>query len=71
MALKIRNLNPEVILHYMIRALRLGPFTDDLYMTSAPSMDDLRQRVTKFMRLNEMREYKTNIKVKTMPTKKE
>lgn len=65
--LKIRNPNPKVILDYMITTLRPTPFMDFLGMTSSTSMNELRQRATKFMRLKEMREYINKIIVDTMP----
>lgn len=56
-ALKIKNLNPKFVLHYMIMILRSGPFVDNLFMTQPTSMDELRQRATKFIWLEEEREY--------------
>lgn len=55
--LKIRNMNLKMVLHYMIIALRLGLFLNDLCMMPLTSMDELRQHAAKFMRLEEVRKY--------------
>jgi len=41
-ALKIKNLNPEVILQYMMVALKVGPFTKNLSIKPLTSMYELR-----------------------------
>lgn len=70
MALKIKNMNPKVVLHYVIVALRSGPFIDNLCMTPLAIMDELRQWATKFLWLEEMRKYRNNIRAETMLAEK-
>ena len=57
MALDIRNLSPEVAMHHMVTALKSGPFTDSLCMQLATTLDELRQRATKYMQLEELKEF--------------
>lgn len=40
--MKIRNLNPKVVLYYMITTLRSGLFADDLYVMALTSIDEPR-----------------------------
>lgn len=40
-ALKIINLNPEFVLHYMITTLKLGPFADNLCMIQPTSRNEV------------------------------
>lgn len=56
-ALKIRRLIPEVAIHHLITTLWLGPFADNLAMHPTSDMDDLRQRATKYMQVEELREF--------------
>ena len=49
MAMSIRNLSPEVAMNHMLTALRPGPFTDNLCMLPAASLDELRKRTFKYM----------------------
>jgi len=49
MALDIRNLSPEVAMHHMVTALKPGPFSDSLCMQPATTLDESRQRTTKYM----------------------
>jgi len=42
----------------MVTTLRLGPFADSLCQKPAANLDELRQRVTKFMQLKELREFR-------------
>lgn len=53
-ARKIQNLSHEVALHYMIMALWLGYFVERLYMSPTKNMDEIRQRATEFMRVEEI-----------------
>ncbi|XP_068503650.1 uncharacterized protein [Phaseolus vulgaris] len=55
-AMSIRNLSPDVAMHHMLTALRLGPFVDNLCMQPTVSLDELRKRVVKYMQLEELRE---------------
>jgi len=56
MALDIRNLSPEVVMYHMVTTLKSGPFSDSLCMQSAATLDELRQRATKYMQLEELKE---------------
>jgi len=67
-ALNIRNLNPKVGLLHMVTTLRQGPFAHDLCMTPIADLDGLRQRATKFMELEELKDFRNKVRVKTMST---
>jgi len=56
-ALQIRNLNPKVALHHMITALRSGPFANSLCKKPALNLNEMRVRATKFMRLEDLRDF--------------
>jgi len=71
LALSIDNLSPEVTLHQMINALRSEPFIDSLCERPATSMVELRQRVAKHMQMEELKDFKSNIKAEdNISTKK-
>ncbi|XP_068477276.1 uncharacterized protein [Phaseolus vulgaris] len=57
-AMSIRNLSPNVVMHHMLTALCQGPFADNLCMQPATSLDELRKRTAKFMQLEELREFR-------------
>ncbi|XP_020209410.1 uncharacterized protein LOC109794376, partial [Cajanus cajan] len=46
---KIRNLKPEVALHAMLMALKLGPFIDSLCREAPRDMDELRARAAGYI----------------------
>ena len=56
-ALSIRNLSPKITMHHMITALKPGPFADSLCKKLATNLDELRQRASKFMQMEELREF--------------
>jgi len=56
-ALQIRNLNSEVALHHMVTTLRPGPFADSLCKKPTLDMNEMRVRATKFMSLEELRDF--------------
>ncbi|XP_068482612.1 uncharacterized protein [Phaseolus vulgaris] len=62
-ALGIRNLSPEVTMHHMITALKPGPFADSLCKKPATSLDELRQRASKFMQMEELREFRNRVRI--------
>jgi len=64
LALSIDNLSPEVALHQMINALRSGPFAESMYKRPTTSMAELRQRATKYMRMEELKESKMQLQNK-------
>jgi len=70
-AISIRNLSPEVAMHHMLTALRPGPFADSLCMQPTTSLDDLRHRASKFMQLEELREFRNNARAEANGEKKE
>jgi len=55
--LQIRNLNSEVALHHMVMALQSRPFADSLCKKPTLDMNEMRVRATKFMRLEELRDF--------------
>ena len=48
-AMSIQNLSPNVAMHHMLIALRLGPFADNLCMQQTVSLDELWKRVSVYM----------------------
>ncbi|XP_020207846.1 uncharacterized protein LOC109792816 [Cajanus cajan] len=52
-SVKIRNLNPEVALHAMLMALKLGPFVDSLCRRPPPYMDELHARAAGYIQMEE------------------
>ena len=59
-AVKIKDLTPNLILMYMMTSLRPGPFADELVMHPPLSMQELRKRATMFIRVEDMRRYQSN-----------
>jgi len=57
MTLKIKNLSPKVALHHLVIVLKPGPFSNNLCKKLATSLDKLRKRATKFMKLKELNEF--------------
>ena len=57
-ALSIRNLSPEVTMHHMITTLKPVPFADSLCKKPATNLNELRQRASKFMQMEELREFR-------------
>jgi len=60
--LQIQNLNSEVALHHMVTALHPGPLANSLCKKPALDMNEMRVRVTKFMRLEELRDHGGSVK---------
>ncbi|XP_068500067.1 uncharacterized protein [Phaseolus vulgaris] len=58
MEISVQNFSPDVAMHLMLATLRLRPFTDNLCMQPTTSLDELRKRATKFMQLEELREFR-------------
>jgi len=69
-ALSIRNLSPEVSMHHMITALRPGPFANSLCKKPTVSLDELRQHATKFMQMEELRDFRNQIRMDVKNEKK-
>jgi len=59
-AMKIKDLTPNLILMYMMTSLRPGPFADELAMRPPLSMQELRKRAAMFIRVEDMRRYQSN-----------
>jgi len=62
-ALNIRNLNSNVAMHHMVMTLKPGPFFDSLCKKPTTKMDELRQRVAKFMQLEELKEFRHQVRM--------
>ena len=59
-AMKIKDLTPNLILMYMMTSLRPRPFADELAMRPPLSMQELRKRAAMFIRVEDMRRYQSN-----------
>ena len=57
-AMNIRNLSSDVAMHHMLTTLRPRPFSYNLCMQPTDSLDELRKRATKYMQLEELREFR-------------
>jgi len=44
-------------MHHMVTAVKLGSFSDSLCKKPVMNLDELQQRATKFMQLEELREF--------------
>nr|KYP47294.1 hypothetical protein KK1_031088 [Cajanus cajan] len=66
-SVKIRNLNPEVALHAMLMALKLGPFVDSLCRESPRDMDELRARAAGYIRMEEHSAFHDQVRGKGPP----
>jgi len=62
-ALSIQNLSPEVTMHHMFTTLRPWAFTDSLCKWPTTNLDGLRQTIAKFMQLEELRSFKSQIRM--------
>jgi len=60
-AMKVKDLTPNLILNYMITALRPGHFADELAMRPSLGMQELQKRAAMFIRVEDMRRYQDNI----------
>jgi len=69
LSLNISNLNPEVAMHHLITALRLGPFVDNLCKKPVANLDELRMRATKFMQMEELKEFRNTTRRETLDRK--
>ncbi|XP_020220974.1 uncharacterized protein LOC109803701 [Cajanus cajan] len=58
MTLAIRNLDPAIAMHHLTTALRPGPFVNSLRKKPPHDLDDLRQRATKYMQMEELAEFR-------------
>ncbi|XP_020206188.1 uncharacterized protein LOC109791311 [Cajanus cajan] len=56
--LSIRDLDPSVAMHHLTMALRPGPFVNNLCKKPPRYLDDLRQRATKYMQMEELAEFR-------------
>jgi len=56
-SLNISNLNPEVAIYHLITTLKPSPFVDSLCKKLVNNMDELRTRATKFMQMEELKDF--------------
>jgi len=56
----IRNLNPEIAMHYLVSAIHPRRFTESLIKRPKQNMEELRARATKFMQIEEHIDYHRN-----------
>ena len=67
--LNISNINPEVAMHHLVTALKLGPFVDSLCKKPVSNLDELRTRATKFMQMEELKEFRSTTQSDTREKK--
>lgn len=70
LALKIRNLSPQLAFCCLTIALRPGPFLDSLAMNPTTDLNELRQRAAEYIRLEEARELIGKMRAENSPTDK-
>ncbi|XP_068466297.1 uncharacterized protein [Phaseolus vulgaris] len=61
-ALSIRNLSPKMTMHHMVTTLKPRLFVDSLCKQPTTDLVELRQRATKFMQLEELKSFKSQIR---------
>ncbi|XP_020205722.1 uncharacterized protein LOC109790886 [Cajanus cajan] len=71
MTLSIRNLDPAVAMHHLTTALRPGPFVNSLCKKPPRDLDELRQRATKYMKMEELTEFRNQNRSDPFPGRKE
>ncbi|XP_017434434.1 uncharacterized protein LOC108341251 [Vigna angularis] len=52
---RVKALSPELALHYILPALKPGPFKDSVYRWAPKTMEELRERATDEIRVEEMK----------------
>jgi len=67
--LNISNLNLEVAMHHLITTLKPGPFVDSLCKKPVNNLDELRTRATKFMQMEELKEFRSTTRSDTQEKK--
>ena len=60
-SLNVSNLNPEVTMHHLIIAFKPGPFVGSLCKKPVSNLDELQTRATKFMQMEELKEFRNTI----------
>ncbi|XP_020208719.1 uncharacterized protein LOC109793671 [Cajanus cajan] len=71
MTLSICNLDPAVAMHHLTTALRPRPFVNSLCKKPPRDLDDLRQRATKYMQMEELAEFRSQNRPDLFLAKKE
>jgi len=61
-ALSICNLSLEVKMYLMITTLRLGPFANSFYKKPTTNFNELRQRTSNFMQIEELKEFRNQVR---------
>jgi len=64
-SLNISNLNLEVAMHYLVIVLKPGSFVDSLCKKLVSNLEELRTRVTKFMQMEELKEFRSTTRSDT------
>jgi len=67
MTLRIRNLSPEVALHHLMTALKPRLLSNTLCKKPVSNPEELRKRVVKFMELEELQEFRRQLREETVP----
>jgi len=70
MALDIWKLSPEVAMHHMVTTLKPGLFSDSLCMQSTTTLDEVRQTTTKYMQLEELKEFRNKAQAPDEPERR-
>jgi len=68
-SLNISNLNPEVAMHHLVTALKPGSFVDSLCKKPVSNLDELRTKATKFMQMEELKEFRSTTQSDTREKK--
>ncbi|XP_027932692.1 uncharacterized protein LOC114188288 [Vigna unguiculata] len=68
-SLNISNLNPEVAMHHLVTALKPGPFVDSLCKKPMSNLNELQTRATKFMQMEELKEFRSTTQLDTREKK--